>query len=126
MNAMTDLPRMIAFVLDGQPAEAFEGESILKAAERHGVSVPRLCFSDGLRPDGNCRACVVEVAGERTLSASCCRVVGAGLSVRTDTPRVQRAQRLVLELLRADVPAAKPGHALKHDSELDQIGRAHV
>ena len=43
----------IAFELDGQAVSAFEGESILQAAERHGVAIPRLCFTDGLRADGN-------------------------------------------------------------------------
>ncbi|MBQ0945819.1 formate dehydrogenase subunit alpha [Ideonella sp. 4Y16] len=101
---MTDLPKMIAFVLDGQPAEAFEGESILKAAERHGVSVPRLCFSDGLRPDGNCRACVVEVKGERALAASCCRSVQPGMEVNASGERPRKSQQMVLELLLADRP----------------------
>ncbi len=63
----------VAFELDGQPVNARPGETILKAAQRHGVEIPHLCYSDGLRPDGNCRACVVEIAGERTLAPSCCR-----------------------------------------------------
>ena len=104
MNAMTDLPRMIAFVLDGQPAQAFEGETILKAAERHGVALPRLCFSDGLRADGNCRACVVEVQGERALAASCCRTVQPGMQVNASGERPRKSQQLVLELLLADRP----------------------
>ncbi len=69
----------VAFTLDGQPALAREGESILHAARRHGVAIPQLCHSDGLRPDGNCRACVVEVDGERVLAASCCRAVTPGM-----------------------------------------------
>ena len=67
------LPQTIEFQLDGRTVEAFEGETILKAAQRHGVDIPHLCFKDGLRPDGNCRACVVELKGERTLAPSCCR-----------------------------------------------------
>ncbi len=104
MNATTDLPRMIAFVLDGQPAEAREGESILHAAERHGVRIPRLCFTDGLRADGNCRACVVEVQGERALAASCCRTVQPGMQVNASGERPRKSQQLVLELLLADRP----------------------
>ena len=53
----------VAFTLDHQILHAFEGETILKAAQRHGVEIPHLCYQDGLRPDGNCRACVVEIAG---------------------------------------------------------------
>ena len=58
------MPQVITFHLDGKPVEAFEGESILKAAERSGVCIPHLCYKDGLRADGNCRACVVEIKGE--------------------------------------------------------------
>ena len=57
----------VEFKLDGKAIVAYEGETILKAAKRHGVDIPHLCFKDGYRPDGNCRACVVEINGERTL-----------------------------------------------------------
>ena len=69
------LPQTVEFKLDGQTVQAFEGETILKAANAHGVDIPHLCYKDGLRPDGNCRACVVEMKGERTLAPSCCRTV---------------------------------------------------
>ncbi|MBK7613633.1 MAG: formate dehydrogenase subunit alpha [Burkholderiales bacterium] len=108
MNARdphADIPRMISFVLDGQPREAFEGETILKAAERHGVHIPRLCYTEGLRPDGNCRACVVEVKGERVLAPSCCRNVQPGMEVKAQSERAQKSQKMVLEMLLADLPA---------------------
>ena len=57
----------IAFELDGQTIEAAPGETILLAARRAGVDIPHLCYADGLRADGNCRACVVEIDGERVL-----------------------------------------------------------
>ena len=57
---------MVRLTLDGREVEAQEGESILQAAQRHGVDIPHLCYKEGLRADGNCRACVVEIAGERT------------------------------------------------------------
>jgi formate dehydrogenase major subunit len=69
------------------------------------VDIPHLCYKDGLRPDGNCRACVVEIAGERTLAPSCCRAPKAGMQVQTNSPRAQTAQKMVLELLQADMPA---------------------
>ena len=62
------LPQTISFQLDGKAVYAYEGETILKAAQRHGVAIPHLCYKDGMRPDGNCRACVVEIQGERTLA----------------------------------------------------------
>src|SRR5689334_11907625 len=73
-----DLP-LVNFVLDGREAQAVQGETILQAAARLGVEIPRLCYREGWRPDGNCRSCVVEVAGERVLAPSCCRVVTAGM-----------------------------------------------
>ncbi|MFO1340275.1 MAG: formate dehydrogenase subunit alpha [Burkholderiaceae bacterium] len=97
---------MTSFTLNGQPCEAREGETILKAAERAGVRVPRLCYTDGLRPDGNCRACVVEVKGERTLAPSCCRAVQPGMVVETASERALKSQQMVLELLLADLPDA--------------------
>jgi len=96
--------RTVAFQLNGQAAEAYEGESILDAARRQGVEIPRLCHKDGYRADGNCRACVVEVQGERTLAPSCCRSVTPGMEVRSDSPRAIKSQQMVLEMLLSDMP----------------------
>ena len=98
------LPQTIAFKLDGKTAHAFEGETILKAAERHGVEIPRLCYKDGYRADGNCRSCVVEVKGERTLAPSCCRNVTAGMEVQAQSERALKSQKMVLEMLLSDMP----------------------
>jgi formate dehydrogenase major subunit len=98
-----DLP-LIDFELDGRTVQALEGETILKAAERVGVEIPRLCFKDGYRPDGNCRACVVEIDGERTLAPSCCRAVTPGMKVKATSERATKSQKMVLEMLLADMP----------------------
>ena len=105
----------IRFTLDGREIEARAGESILQAAVRHGVDIPHLCWKDGLRADGNCRACVVEIAGERTLAPSCCRAPSLGMQVQAQSARAVAAQKMVLELLAADMPA----EAVRADSELD-------
>ena len=63
----------VRFSLDGKAIDALEGETILQAAKRVGIDIPHLCYKDGYRPDGNCRACVVEIKGERVLAPSCCR-----------------------------------------------------
>ena len=94
----------VAFELDGQPVTARPGETILKAAQRHGVEIPHLCYSDGLRPDGNCRACVVEIAGERTLAPSCCRAPTEGMKVQAASPRARKSQQMVVEMLLSDMP----------------------
>lgn len=103
MNAVPDTG--IEFTLDGQPVSARPGESILDTARRHGREIPHLCHQDGLRPDGNCRACMVEIKGERTLAASCCRAPTPGMAVDSASPRAMAAQKMVLELLLADQPA---------------------
>lgn len=110
----------IEFELNGRAVHAHAGETILKAAERHGVDIPRLCFTDGLRPDGNCRACVVEVAGERTLAPSCCRTVQPGMKVSATSERARRSQQMVIELLLADVPDA--GHKWLDDNPAEPHG----
>src|SRR5665647_1613174 len=94
----------IEFKLDGQSLHSLAGESILKAAQRHGVEIPHLCCKDGLRSDGNCRACVVEIKGERTLAPSCCRNVTAGMEVQTRSERARKSQKMVLEMLLSDLP----------------------
>ncbi|GIK85968.1 MAG: formate dehydrogenase subunit alpha [Betaproteobacteria bacterium] len=115
---------MVRFDLDGAPVEAREGESILEAARRHGASIPTLCHKHGYRADGNCRACVVEIEGERVLAPSCCRHPSRDMKVRTTTERVRRAQKMVLELLLADVPADHASAPYRHDSELATWARA--
>ena len=110
----------VAFELDGRRIEANAGESILAAARRHGVEIPHLCHRDGCRPDGNCRACVVEIDGERALAPSCCRAPTPGMKVNARGDRARAAQRMVLELLLADAPAADR----RADSELRHWAQA--
>ncbi|GJL83161.1 MAG: formate dehydrogenase subunit alpha [marine bacterium B5-7] len=93
----------IEFSLNGQTTQAVVGETILDVARREGIEIPRLCYTDGLRADGNCRACMVEIDGERTLAPSCCRAPAAGMQVNTHSERAVRAQKMVLELLASDV-----------------------
>ncbi len=102
------------FDIDGRSVTAHQGETIIECAARHGIDIPHLCYTPGLRADGNCRACVVEIAGERVLAASCCRQPQAGMQVRSDSERARRAQKMVVELLCADVSAT----VYKADSEL--------
>ena len=97
-------PPKIEFKLNDQTVLGFEGESILNAAKRNGVDIPHLCYKEGMRADGNCRACVVEIKGERTLAPSCCRNVTPGLEVLSQSLRAQKSQEMVLELLLSDMP----------------------
>jgi len=98
----------VQFTLNGQSVEAPAGRSIFNIAKGLGIQIPHLCHKEGLAPDGNCRACVVEVAGERTLAPSCCRSATPGMQVRTDSERAVKSQKMVLEMLLADLP--EQGH----------------
>src|ERR1700681_3650720 len=107
-------PTLVEFSLNGHAVSARSDETIIQAAKRHGVDIPHLCYLDGMRPDGNCRACVVEVKGERVLAPSCCRFPTAGMEVASDSPRAVLSQTMVLELLLSDMPE----RIYKPDSEL--------
>ena len=124
MNAPAKLievtPQVIRFFLDGKAVEAYEGESILKAAERAGTCIPHLCYKDGLRADGNCRACVVEIKGERTLAPSCCRSATEGMEVQATSERAVKSQKMVLEMLLSDMPDT--GYKWNEKDESQQHG----
>ncbi len=106
----------ISFSLDGTTVEALPDESIWQAAQRLGVEIPHMCsgLNRHYRDDGNCRLCLVEIDGERTLGASCKRRPGPGMVVKTASPRAIKARKMVMELLVADQPeraqAREPSH----------------
>ncbi len=106
----------VEFKLNGKSVVGRADESILQTAAHYGIDIPRLCYKEGLRPDGNCRACVVEIKGERALAPSCCRAPKDGMEVITDSTRALASQKMVLELLRSDMSAT----SYTPDSELDQ------
>ena len=124
MNAPTKmvevLPQTIEFKLDGNTIHAYEGETILKAAKRHGIDIPHLCYKDGYRADGNCRACVVEVKGERVLAPSCCRSAKAGMEVQANSERALKSQKMVVEMLLSDMP--DKGYKWNEKDESQQHG----
>ena len=93
----------VEFELNGRKVAAHAGETLLQVADREGVAIPRLCYKEGFDLAGNCRTCMVEIAGERVLAPSCCRAPAAGMKVSTDSERVLKSQKLVLELLLSDV-----------------------
>ena len=105
-------PPTIAFELDGETVEARPGETIWAVAKRLGTHIPHLCHKPepGYRPDGNCRACMVEIEGERVLAASCKRTPAIGMKVKTATERAEKARAMVMELLVADQPDRATAH----------------
>ncbi len=102
----------ITFELDGVQVEANEDESIWQVAKRVGTTIPHLCWQPekDYRADGNCRACMVEVEGERTLAASCVRMPAEGMNVKTATERARKSRDMVFELLLADQPVREKAH----------------
>jgi formate dehydrogenase major subunit len=94
----------IEFKLNGQTVVGRADEPIIETARKHGVVIPHLCYSRGMRPDGNCRACMVEIKGERVLAPSCCRYPTDSMEVTTDSARALASQRMVIELLLSDMP----------------------
>lgn len=102
MSGHTPPNPVVELTLDGRQVSAQAGETVLQVARREGIDIPRLCHHDDLTPAGNCRACVVEVEGERVLAASCCRTVAPGMAVRTASERATAARAMVVELLVSD------------------------
>ncbi|MDE0537656.1 MAG: formate dehydrogenase subunit alpha [Rhodospirillales bacterium] len=94
----------VKFLLDGAEVEARPDETIWQVAHRHGNELPHLCYlhEPGYRGDGNCRACMVDIEGERVLSASCIRKPEPGMRVSTTSERASKAREMVIELLLAD------------------------
>ncbi|MDF2766630.1 MAG: formate dehydrogenase subunit alpha [Rhodospirillales bacterium] len=105
---MTD---RIKFTLDGKAVTAAPGETIWEVAKREGTRIPHLCHVDlpGYRADGNCRACMVDVEGERVLAASCIRKPAEGMVVRTGTERAVKSREMVFELLASNMRPAEEG-----------------
>ena len=115
---MTIAKPVVKFTIDSKSIEAKDGETILQTAKRHKIEIPYLCYKEGYRPDGNCRACVVEIKGERVLAPSCCRKPTAGMEVFSNNERALHSQKMVLELLLADMPQQGKS-PYKLNSELD-------
>jgi formate dehydrogenase major subunit len=105
----------VSFTLNGTQVEAQDGETIWQVAQRQGVEIPHLCHSPepGYRPDGNCRACMVEIEGERVLAASCIRTPADGMVVNSVSDRAKSARKMVFEMLAAD----QPERTVAHDPE---------
>ncbi|MGB0671083.1 MAG: formate dehydrogenase subunit alpha [Rhodospirillales bacterium] len=96
----------VRLTVDGREVEAEPGETLFALARRLGTDLPHLCsgLNEGYEAAGNCRLCLVEVEGAKTLVAACVREVEDGMVVRTDTPRLTAARDGVMELLLADQP----------------------
>jgi formate dehydrogenase major subunit len=102
----------IKFTLDGTEVEAEPGETIWQVAQRVGTEIPHLCWrpEPGYRADGNCRACMVEIEGERVLAASCIRKPAPNMKVHSASDRAKFSRKMVFELLIGDQPKREVAH----------------
>jgi bidirectional [NiFe] hydrogenase diaphorase subunit len=88
--------------IDGKQISAVEGSTLLQAAMEAGVKIPTLCHLEGVYDVGACRMCLVEVAGVPKLLPACTTTVREGMEVKTDSDRLQKYRRMILELLFAE------------------------
>ncbi|MBQ2147059.1 MAG: (2Fe-2S)-binding protein, partial [Firmicutes bacterium] len=90
---------MVKLTIDNLPVKVKEGTTILKAAETVGIHIPTLCYLEGINEIGACRVCIVEIEGKQQLEASCNTAVEEGMVVYTNSPRVRKSRRTVVELI---------------------------
>ena len=114
---------MPKLTIDNAGVEVPSGTTILNAARSVGIRIPSLCYLEGVHVVGGCRVCLVEVAGARTLTASCSTPVAEGMKVRTNTPRVRAARRMVVELLLSDHGGDCQTCVRSNDCELQAVAR---
>src|ERR1700686_3118837 len=89
-------------VIDGQNVSARAGQTILEVARENDIDIPTLCHLDGLSDVGACRMCLVEIKGSNKLLPACVATVYEGMEVSTNTERLQKHRKTILELLFAE------------------------
>src|SRR4030067_2746843 len=93
----------IVLTIDGREARVAPGTTLMQAARQLGLDIPTICYHDHTTANGLCRQCVVEVEKMRVLAPACGTPAAPGRVVHTESPRVQRARRTLLEMLNASV-----------------------
>jgi len=114
-------PGSVRVEVDGVEVEVPPGTSVMRACVEAGMAVPKLCATDSLEAFGSCRMCVVEIDGKKGTPASCTTPVEAGMSVRTQTPRLERLRRNIMELYISDHPLDCLTCAANGDCELQDV-----
>ncbi len=96
--------KLVTLTIDGRAVTVPEGTSVMRACSESGGSIPKLCATDNMKSFGSCRLCLVEVDGMRGTPASCTTPVMDGMTVHTQTPRLQKLRKGVMELYISDHP----------------------
>ena len=117
-------PTTVTLTIDGQEVTVTTGTSIMAAAATMGTQVPKLCATDSLEPFGSCRLCLVEVQGRRGTPASCTTLAEDGMVVTTQTPRLAKLRRGVMELYISDHPLTCLTCSANGDCELQDMAGA--
>ena len=113
----------VAMTIDGKEVQATKGSTVLEAALAAGVYIPTLCYDPDLTPYGACRLCIVEIEGMRGLPTSCTTVATDGMVVHTETPAVNQARRVAMELIMANHHGDCLTCAKNQQCELQKIAR---
>lgn len=95
---------MVNITVNGKKFQVPAGMSVLQACKMKDIYIPTLCYHPELKPEGACRLCVVEVNTAKTLVAACVYPVAEGLEIKTNSERVRKARRTIVELLLANHP----------------------
>ncbi|MBU2866103.1 formate dehydrogenase subunit alpha [Pacificibacter marinus] len=111
----------VTLTIDGFEITVPTGTSVMRAAAEAGITVPKLCASDNLEAFGSCRLCAVEIEGRRGMPASCTTPVADGMIVKTQTPKVQKLRKGVMELYISDHPLDCLTCAANGDCELQDM-----
>ncbi|MSX94541.1 MAG: molybdopterin-dependent oxidoreductase, partial [Actinobacteria bacterium] len=114
-------PATVQVTIDGQTVAVAEGTSVMRAAAICGVDIPKLCATDRLDPFGSCRLCLVEIDGRKGTPASCTTPVAPDMQVITQSPRLARLRRGVMELYISDHPLDCLTCAANGDCELQDM-----
>ena len=112
---------LITLNIDGIDVTVPEGTSIMRAAAEAGISVPKLCATDNVDAFGSCRLCLIEIDGRNGTPASCTTPVAPGITVHTQTARLQTLRRGVMELYASDHPVIGLDDPANGDSELQRM-----
>jgi formate dehydrogenase major subunit len=115
---------LVTLSIDGQPVTVPEGTSVMRAASLIGTSIPKLCATDSLESFGSCRLCLVEIDGRTGTPASCTTPVSEGMAVHTQTGRLKKLRRGVMELYISDHPLDCLTCAANGDCELQDAAGA--
>ena len=111
----------VTLTVDGIAVTVPDGTSVMRAASLAGIQVPKLCATDSIAAFGSCRLCVVEIEGRRGTPSSCTTPVAEGMVVHTQSPKVQKIRKGVMELYISDHPLDCLTCAANGDCELQDM-----